>query len=332
MRPVIKSTWVLQIHKKIKQSLRQEINIHSQGSTVIMKHALKFTSLFLFIFSCHAYAGDVAGKSTYDSICVACHGSGLPGIPQLGDGAAWASRIEQGNDMLYKNAISGFTGSSGIPMPAKGGNPAISDDDVKAAVDYMVANSQGDATVATSQKGAMPPAGNEKTKICATCHGVDGNSVNPVWPKLAGQHAEYIFKQLKDFNSGARKNIQMSPLAAPLSVEDMQDIATYFSSQKIKIGYASAETLPLGEHIYRAGDASKGLPACMACHGPSGAGNSAASFPALSGQHAEYTKIQLLAFRDNKRTNDTNKAMQIVSEKMTTEEIDAVANYIQGLH
>ena len=112
----------------------------------------------------------------------------------------------------------------------------------------------------------------------------------------------------------------------------MQDIATYFSSQKIKIGYASAETLPLGEHIYRAGDASKGLPACMACHGPSGAGNSAASFPALSGQHAEYTKIQLLAFRDNKRTNDTNKAMQIVSEKMTTEEIDAVANYIQGLH
>ena len=175
-------------------------------------------------------------------------------------------------------------------------------------------------------------AGKEKSKTCAACHGADGNSVNPIWPKLAGQHPGYIFKQLKDFHSGARKNVQMTPLVATLTEEDMQDIAAYYSSQKTKIGHASADTLPLGEKIYRAGDASKGLPACMACHGPSGAGNSAAAFPAVSGQHAEYTKIQLLAFRDNKRTNDTNKTMQIVSEKMTTEDINAVANYIQGLH
>lgn len=175
-------------------------------------------------------------------------------------------------------------------------------------------------------------AGKQKSATCAACHGADGNSVNPVWPKLAGQHPEYIFKQLKDFHAGARKNIQMSPLAATLSEEDMQNLAAYFSSQKTKIGMASANSLDMGEKIYRAGDASKGLPACMACHGPTGAGNPAAAFPAVSGQHAEYTKIQLLAFRDNKRTNDTNKAMQIVSEKMTAAEIDAVANYIQGLH
>ena len=175
-------------------------------------------------------------------------------------------------------------------------------------------------------------AGKEKSALCAACHGTDGNSVNPVWPKLAGQHSEYILKQLKDFKAGKRNNIQMNPLVATLSEEDMQDLAAYFSSQKTKIGYASAESLEMGEKIYRAGDASKGLAACMSCHGATGAGNPAASYPSLSGQHAEYTKIQLLAFRDNKRTNDTNKAMQIVSEKMTTDEIDAVSNYIQGLH
>lgn len=175
-------------------------------------------------------------------------------------------------------------------------------------------------------------SGKEKSKACTACHGVDGNSVNPIWPKLAGQHAEYIFKQLKDFHSGVRKNVQMSSLAATLNEEDMQDLAAYFASQKTKLGYANAELLAMGEKIYRAGDTNKGLPACMACHGPSGTGNSAASFPALSGQHAEYTKAQLLAFRDNKRTNDTNKVMQIISEKMTTDEIDAVSNFIQGLH
>lgn len=175
-------------------------------------------------------------------------------------------------------------------------------------------------------------AGKQKSTLCAACHGADGNSVNPVWPKLAGQHSKYIFKQLKDFHAGARKNVQMSPLVATLNEEDMQDLAAYFSSQKTKIGYASAELLDMGEKIYRAGDASKGLPACMSCHGPTGTGNPAASFPSLRGQHAEYTKIQLMAFRDNIRTNDTNKVMQIVSEKMTTDEIDAVTNYIQGLH
>ena len=307
-------------------------NIHSQDSTVIMKNALALTSIFLFTFSCSLYATD-AGKVTYDSVCVACHGSGIPGIPQLGDAAGWTPRIEQGNDTLYQRAISGYTGASGIPMPAKGGNPDITDDDVKAAVDYMVANSQGGDAVTNKQGGTTAtPAGNEKTKTCAVCHGVDGNSVNPVWPKLAGQHPGYIIKQLKDFHSGARKNVQMTPLAASLSEEDMQNIATYYGSQKIKVGHTSAELLPLGEKIYRAGDATKGLPACMSCHGPNGAGNAAASFPALSGQHAEYTKIQLLTFRDNKRTNDISKAMQIVSEKMTTDEIDAVSNYIQGLY
>lgn len=180
--------------------------------------------------------------------------------------------------------------------------------------------------------GADITAGKEKSQTCVVCHGEGGNSVNPTWPKLAGQHQSYIFKQLKDFHSGARENIQMSPMVSALSEEDMQDLAAYYAGQKTNIGHARVETLLLGETIYRAGDASKGLPACIACHGPSGTGNSLAAFPALGGQHAEYTKIQLLAFRDSKRTNDINKTMRIVAEKMTTNEIDAVANYIQGLH
>ena len=127
-----------------------------------------------------ATGGDDAGKATYDSICVACHGSGIPGIPQLGDTASWAPRIEQGKDTLYEHAIVGYTGSSGMPMPAKGGNPALSDDDVKAAVDYMVGNSQS-AAADTGSAESTADTGTESTSahagkatydsICVACHG-----------------------------------------------------------------------------------------------------------------------------------------------------------------
>lgn len=176
-------------------------------------------------------------------------------------------------------------------------------------------------------------AGKAKSQVCAACHGVDGNSpTNPTWPKLAGQHEKYTYKQLKDFHSGERKDIQMTGFAATLRDEDMSDIAAYYATQKIQLGFASSSLLDLGQKIYRAGNASKELAACIACHGPNGAGNPLALYPSLSGQHAEYTEIQLLNFRDNKRTNDINRVMRIISEKMTIEEIKAVSNYIQGLH
>ena len=175
-------------------------------------------------------------------------------------------------------------------------------------------------------------AGKEKAKACAACHNADGNSTNPIWPKLAGQHAKYTVKQLRDYQTGTRGNVQMQALAATLTPDDIQDIAAYFAAQKINIGAADPALVTLGERIYRAGDADKNLPACMACHGPDGAGNPLANYPALGGQHAEYTKTQLMAFRDGKRKNDSNRVMRIIVDKMTTAEIEAVSNYIQGLH
>lgn len=175
-------------------------------------------------------------------------------------------------------------------------------------------------------------AGKEKAQVCAACHGVDGNSTNPVWPNLAGQHEEYIVKQLMDFKAGNRENPQMTPMATNLSEQDMYDLAAYFSSQNPKWGKTDPAALELGQKIYRAGNMEAGVPACMACHGPTGRGNPAAKYPSLSGQHADYTETQLNAFRSKKRNNDINDVMRTIVGRMTHEEIKAVAQYIQGLH
>ena len=175
--------------------------------------------------------------------------------------------------------------------------------------------------------------GKKQSAVCAGCHGPDGNSgINPVWPKLAGQHPAYIEKQLKDFKSGARKNDLMSPMAAPLTDQAMADLAAYFSSQTRNIGAAAADQVKAGEKIYRAGNADTGVAACMACHGPTGAGNPLAVFPSLSGQNAAYVEKTLKDFRSGARSNDTAGMMQGVVQRMTDAEIAAVAQYIQGLH
>lgn len=174
-------------------------------------------------------------------------------------------------------------------------------------------------------------AGKEKSETCAACHGPAGNSTNPEWPKLAEQHAGYTVKQLQDFKSGERVNATMSPMAAPLSEQDMKDLAVYFDSQQITPGEADPELVELGESIYRGGNLASGVSACMACHGASGAGNPAANFPALASQHATYTETQLRAFRSGNRANDAGQMMRNIASKMTDQEIKAVASYIQGL-
>ncbi|MHB8453362.1 MAG: c-type cytochrome [Acidiferrobacterales bacterium] len=174
--------------------------------------------------------------------------------------------------------------------------------------------------------------GKVKSAACQACHGADGNSANPLWPKLAGQSAGYIVKQLSDFKDGKRKDPIMSGMAASLSTQDMENIAAYFSSQKTSAGVATADTaaLKMGEHLYRGGDGKFGIPACMSCHGPAGHGIPP-RFPRISGQHAPYTQKQLLAFKNGDRTNDGN-IMTRIAFGMSDAQINAVAQYIEGLH
>jgi len=169
--------------------------------------------------------------------------------------------------------------------------------------------------------------------ICVGCHGVDGNSPLPVNPRLSGQHAAYIAKQLQNFKAGERKNPIMMGMAAGLSPEDMKNLGAYFSAQKVvPVGAAKDKDLVTkGEKIYRGGIMAIGIPACAGCHGQTAAGIPA-QYPRLSGQHGEYIEAQLKTFRTAERANDPNKMMQGVAARMTDADIKAVSEYISSLN
>ena len=175
-------------------------------------------------------------------------------------------------------------------------------------------------------------AGQAKSALCATCHGADGNSEQSVNPKIAGQKFNYIVKQLQDYKSGARANATMAAMVAALSDEDIMDLAAWYSSQKVTLLGASLESLELGEKIYRAGVRELSVAACSACHSPTGSGNAPAGFPSLSGQHPDYTLMQLKAFRAGERQNDSSAMMRSVVERLTDDELSALANYVSGLN
>ena len=178
-----------------------------------------------------------------------------------------------------------------------------------------------------------PAAGEAKAALCISCHGPAGNSVNPEWPKLAGQHARYTAKQIRDFKAGAtRSDALMAPMIAGLSDRDIDDIAAYYATRPSTGGFASEALHALGERIYRGGNARAGVPACIACHGPRGGGNGPAGFPRLAGQHAVYTAKQLEDWRTGARSNDPNEMMADAVRYLTPEEMKAVSEYIAGLH
>lgn len=187
-----------------------------------------------------------------------------------------------------------------------------------------------------SEKGDAARGKAIADKVCAACHGADGNSQISANPKLAGQHAEYLFKQMKEFKAGKDKpadrvNAVMGGMIAAYDENQMRDLAAYFAGQTQK-GEVSKnrETIERGQKLYRGGDQAKGLPACAACHGPAGAGMPA-QYPRIGGQFADYTEAQLKAFRDGARSNDPSKMMSMVAIKMTDVEIKAVADYVAGL-
>lgn len=183
--------------------------------------------------------------------------------------------------------------------------------------------------------GGNAEAGATKAAVCAACHGPGGNSVNPEWPSLAGQHAPYTYEQLKVLKAGIRPSPVMGPQAAGLSDQDMRDLAAYFASQQAKPGVASPDSVKVAEPLYRTGDAQRGLPACTACHGPQGLGNAAAGYPRIGGQHATYTASVLRVFRslpDHELPDgSTVRTMAEVARLLTESEVDALASYVNGL-
>lgn len=171
------------------------------------------------------------------------------------------------------------------------------------------------------------------TKVCVACHGADGNSAVPTFPKIAGQHSSYTSKQLHDFKTGKRTDPVMTAQAKALSDADITNLSAYFATQKIKLGSADAAKIALGESIYRGGNTKTNVTACAACHSPTATGNAPAKFPALSGQHQTYIKKQLNDFKkENGRSNDPSSIMRDIAANMSDKEIDAVAEYISAVH
>jgi len=174
------------------------------------------------------------------------------------------------------------------------------------------------------------------TKVCAACHGSDGNSPQPANPTLAGQHAEYTLKQLTNFKPqepkpAERDNPVMAGMVATLSADDMRNLAAYFEMQKRKPRAAhDPQLVKLGQSIYRGGIVARGVAACTGCHGPTGAGMPA-QYPRLAGQYPEYTAVQLNAFRSGARSNDPNGMMRALAARLSDREIAALAEYIAGL-
>jgi len=186
--------------------------------------------------------------------------------------------------------------------------------------------------VGTANAAGDAQAGKTKAAMCAACHGADGNAPVAIYPKLAGQHADYIVKQLTDFKSGARKDPIMMGMVMALSETDMADIAAYFESMPVTEGATAEDAIAIAKPIYLGGDRERKIAACMSCHGPRGNGAGLAKFPKISSQNEAYIVSQLQKFRSGERANDPQGMMVDTAKHLTDTEIDALAKYLVGLH
>ena len=200
------------------------------------------------------------------------------------------------------------------------------------------ANTSSAAAPASVADVAIKPgdaaAGQTKGAVCGACHGLDGNSSDAQYPKLAGQSEQYIVRQLTDFKSGQRQNPIMLGMATPLSPQDMHDIGAYFASQKLTPGVADQALVEQGQTLFRQGDSTRDIPACMACHTIDGSGNPGAMYPHLAGQHAQYIEAVLKAWHDGDSwgADAHSQIMPTIAKKLDPKDISAVASYIEGLH
>ena len=299
------------------------------------------------INSATAVEGDAAAGKAKASACGACHGpTGInpnPLYPDLaGQNAPYM--VKQLQDFKAGTR----TDMMMAPMAAN-----LSEQDMADLAAYFASQSRVVETAAVSDDSAAPvsaaagnveivtstaakaiyagdvKAGQEKSAMCASCHGVDGNSAIGLYPSLAGQSANYIAKQLADFKSNERKDPVMAGMVAALSEQDMNDLAAYFAVQTPTVG--KGETSTAGKKLYFGGDAKKGITACVACHGVAGKGMAQAGFPALAGQHGDYLKKQIASFRDGSRGNDRNSMMQDIAIKLSDSDIEELIQYISSL-
>ena len=301
------------------------------------------------ISTANAVQGDAAAGKEKSAVCGACHGAtGVTPHPLYPDLAG------QKDQYLVKQLVDFKSGArTDMMMAPMAAN--LSDQDMADLAAFFSSQKRASEQVAATAESAAPAAaeavastvdivtstpakaiyagdvkaGQEKSMMCASCHGVDGNSVVPMYPKLSGQSANYTAKQLADFKSGERKDPVMAGMVAALSEQDMNDLAAYFAVQTPTAG--TGEGSSVGQKLYFGGDAAKGITACVACHGVKGKGMSQAAFPAVAGQNADYLKKQIASFRDGSRGNDSNNMMRNIAIKLSDNDLDELVKYMSSL-
>ncbi|HEY2622099.1 MAG TPA: c-type cytochrome [Dyella sp.] len=235
----------------------------------------------------------------------------------------------------YRPAIVGyavalaFTLSSSVVFAQEAKAPAAA-----ATVAQPAAAAAPAAEATATLKPGDATAGAAKAAVCGACHGMDGNSSDPQYPKLAGQHASYIARQLTNFKGGARQNPIMLGFASSLSEQDMRDVGAFFATKSSLPGVADQALVEQGQKLYREGDVARGIPACMACHSIDGRGNPGAMYPQLTSQHAQYIEATLKAWHDGTTWGDDAHAqiMPGIAKKLDAKDIAALASYVEGLH
>lgn len=296
-----------------------------------------------------AVEGDAEAGKAKSAMCGACHGatgqSPAATYPNLaGQKAAYIAKqladFKSGarTDMMMAPMAANLSEQDMADLGAyfasqsRGVEQVAATEDASASADTVAAVVNTEVVTSTSAKAIYAgdvKAGQEKSGMCVACHGTDGNSAVPMYPKLAGQSANYLAKQLADFKSGARVDPIMAGMVAGLSATDMDDLAAYYAVQTSTAG--TSETSEVGHKLYFGGDAKKGITACVACHGVKGKGMAQAGFPAVAGQNTDYLKKQIETFRDGSRSNDNNKIMRNIAIKLSDSDVEAVVKYMSSL-